>query len=311
MFKVKNAEITEIKNIPPIAYGGQGGLGDVVKHPDFKQNNLIYFSHAIQQENKYAAIVRRAKLTKENRLTNMQTIWKQTPRTTGRGHYSHRILFGQKNTIHQGKMFITSGDKQKLKPAQDYNSSLGKIIRLNDDGSIPNDNPWANGKNGELAKTFWSIGHRNALGIAFDENGKIWANEMGPKHGDELNLIKKGENYGWPIVSEGNHYSGRKIPNHNTKPEFMPPKIYWIPSIAPSSMTIYKNNKFKKWRGNALIGGLVSRALIRVEINRENAKEIERFEWGKRIREIEQSPIGEIFVLEDGRNARLLKITPM
>ena len=310
MFKVVDNKKIEITGMPPVAYGGQGGLGDVVPHPKFNENKFLYFSHALEDKGKYRAVVRRAKLTDDNKLESMEMIWQQYPTVTGRGHYSHRIAFGKIGSKHEGKIFITSGDRQKLVPAQDIEMNLGKIIRLNDDGSTPTDNPWSDGSKGDLAKTFWSIGHRNILGIAFDANEQLWATEMGPRHGDEFNLISKGENYGWPIVSEGNHYSGRKIPNHATQSQFIPPKAYWIPSIAPSSLAIYNGNKFKNWNGNALVGGLVSRALIRLEINANTAKEVERFEWGKRIREVEQGPDGDIWILEDRRGGKLLRVSP-
>ena len=188
------------------------------------------------------------------------------------------------------------------------NSALGKIIRLNTDGTIPADNPFQD--SGNLAKTFWSIGHRNLLGIDFDPDGRLWTHEMGPRHGDELNLIAKGENYGWPLVSNGDHYSGVPIPDHDTRPEFVPPKAWWTPSIAPSGLVIYDGEMFKDWMGDAFIGGLRSQALIRVDIDDDAAKEAERFSWGRRIREVEQGPSGALWVLEDGNGGRLLKLVP-
>jgi glucose/arabinose dehydrogenase len=180
-------------------------------------------------------------------------------------------------------------------------------MRINDDSSIPKDNPFQS--EGEPAKSFWSLGHRNLLGIAFDANGNLWASEMGPKHGDELNFIKPGQNYGWPVVSNGNNYDGTIIPNHETRPEFSAPSTYWVPSIAPSSLVIYSGSYFAVWNGNAFIGGLIGRALIRVELSGEKASEAERFEWKQRIREVEQGPDGELWVLEDGSRARLLRLT--
>lgn len=303
-----------VEGVPDVAVGGQGGLGDVVIHPDFSNNNWIYLSYiVIGEASKRGAIVVRAKLGLNERgggtLSDLTTIWKQYPKTSGRGHFSHRLAFGPGNGAHQGKLLITSGDRQLQSPAQDMALGLGKIIRLNDDGSVPADNPWADGSKGEPARTFWSLGHRNLLGIAFDLDGKLWATEMGPRHGDELNLIEKGRNYGWPIVSEGKHYSGQNIPNHDTRPEFYAPKTYWVPSIAPSGLVIYSGKSFPKWQGNAFIGGLVSRALIRVELIDDTAREVERFKWEKRVREVEQGPIGDLWVLEDKQGARLLKLS--
>lgn len=303
----------KIKGIPHVAHGGQGGLGDVVLHPDFAKNKLVYMSYAKANKKKFGAVVIRAKLklkkSGKGKLTAIETIWKQKPKLSGRGHYSHRIAFGMKNSPHDGKLFITSGDRQQQSPAQDMKSTLGKIIRLNDDGSVPKDNPWANGDAGKKARTFWTLGHRNMLGIAFDASGNLWAHEMGPRHGDELNLIKKGMNYGWPIVSEGNHYSGIPIPNHDTRPEFAPPKAYWVPTIAPSGLIIHSGKSLPDFKGNAFIGGLRSRALIRVELRGSTAKEIERFEWGKRIREVEEGSSGNIWVLEDRSGGRLLRLS--
>ena len=304
----------EVTGVPEVAYGGQGGLGDVVLSPGFADTNQILISYVEADGRLAGAVVVRAALTLDSggggALGGIAVLWRQTPKVTGRGHFSHRIVFGAPNTEHQDKLLISSGDRQKLRPAQDMESSLGKIIRLNPDGTIPPDNPWADGSAGEIARSFWSLGHRNILGIAFDTAGRLWAQEMGPRHGDELNLIRRGVNYGWPVVSEGSHYNFIPIPSHDTRPEFAAPAAYWDPSIAPSGMIIYNGAMFPEWRDHAFIGGLVSRALIRVAISDTAATERERFAWGKRIREVEQAPDGAIYILEDGANARLLRLTP-
>ena len=302
----------EVRGLPKIEVGGQGGLGDVVLHPDFTENNLVFLS-MVQSPNggrTSGAVVIRAKLNTDGRpkISQLKTLWRQQPTTSGRGHFSHRIAFGPKGSDQEGKMFITSGDRQKQSPAQSWKQALGKIVRLNIDGSVPADNPYQD--KGNLAKSFWSTGHRNLLGIAFDASNRLWAHEMGPRHGDELNLIIAGENYGWPIVSQGDQYSGAEIPNHDTRPEFAAPKAYWVPSIAPSGLVIYSGDVFSQWKGDAFIGGLRSRALIRVDLDGESASEAERFEWGKRIREVEQGPDGNLWVLEDRADGRLLKLTP-
>lgn len=299
---------TEVKGMWEVSYGGQGGLGDVVLHPDFANNGYVYISNVETLDGgaTSGAIVTRARLDLSGdtpKLTGKERIWTQEPKVPGRGHYSHRIAFGP-----DGMLFITSGERQKQTPAQEFDKALGKVIRLNDDGSVPGDNPWQD--KGELAKSFWTMGHRNLLGIAFDKAGRLWTHEMGPRHGDELNLIVKGDNYGWPIVSNGDNYSGIPIPDHDTRPEFNAPEAYWVPSIAPSGLVIYDGELFPDWKGDAFIGGLVSQALIRVDIDGETAKEAERFEWGKRIREVEQGPDGALWVLEDQGGGRLLKLTP-
>jgi glucose/arabinose dehydrogenase len=298
---------TNVRGLWHVAYGGQGGLGDVVLHPDFERNNWVYLSYAEHADDKTSigAVVVRAKLDLNSstpKLTSLEKLWTQEPKVTGKGHYSHRIAFGP-----GGKMFVTSGDRQKMTPAQNFSGNLGKVLRLNDNGTVPDDNPWQD--RGEIARQFWSIGHRNMLGIDFDADGRLWVHEMGPRHGDELNLIIAGKNYGWPTVSNGDHYSGIPIPDHDTRPDLEAPRAYWVPSIAPSGLVIYDGDMFADWKGSAMIGGLVSRALIRVDLTGDTAEEAERFKWGKRIREVEQGPQGALFVLEDGSGGRLLKLT--
>jgi aldose sugar dehydrogenase len=301
-----------VSGVPEVAYGGQGGLGDVVLHPEFADNSTIYLSYAEAGEGDVrGGAVMRATLTLNDNgasLSDQQVVWRQDPKVTGQGHYGHRIAFSG-----DGFMFITSGDRQKFTPAQDMQQNLGKIVRLNDDGSIPADNPFAD--QGGIAAQIWTLGHRNPLGIAFDAQGRVWAQEMGPRHGDELNLIVRGKNYGYPIVSNGNHYDGRDIPDHDTRPEFEAPKVFWVPAISPGGLIIYSHDLFPDWTGNAFLGGLSSAALIRVEISGDSASEAERFEMGQRIREVEQGPDGAIWLLEDedddgGKGGRLLKLTP-
>ncbi len=303
-----NGEKSLVSGVPKVFAGGQGGLGDVIPHPNFVQNKLVYISYINSDDGgrtRYASVLRgNLKDFKKPHLENVETIWNQSPARSGRGHFSHRIAFGPDGTKHSGKIFITSGDRQEQKPAQEWNTALGKIIRINEDGTIPTDNPFQ-GK-GDLAKSFWTLGHRNALGIAFNDDGKLWAHEMGPRHGDELNSIIAGQNYGWPVVSEGNHYSGAKIPNHSTRPEFAEPKLYWVPTIAPSGLVFYNGNEFPEWEGNAFIGGLKSRALIRIGFDDEKPFEAERFGWSQRVREVEVGHDGSIWVLEDGSNGRLI-----
>jgi glucose/arabinose dehydrogenase len=301
-----------VSGVPEVDYGGQGGLGDVVLHPEFADNSTIYLSYAEAGEGDVrGAAVMRATLIVSNdggELSNQEVIWRQDPKVTDRGHYGHRLAFSD-----DGYLFISSGDRQKFTPAQEMQQNLGKIVRLDDDGSVPSDNPFAD--QGGVAAQIWSLGHRNPLGIAFDAEGRLWNQEMGPRHGDELNLVIRGANYGYPIVSNGNHYDGRDIPDHNTRPEFEAPKAFWVPAISPAGLMFYSGELFAAWTGNAFLGGLSSRALIRVEIDGDTAAEAERFEMGERIREVEQGPDGAIWLLEDedddgGKGGRLLKLTP-
>lgn len=301
-----------IDGVPEVDYGGQGGLGDVILHPDFAENGWIYLSYAEAggSDTRGAAVMRaRLELTEDGgRLADKEVIWRQDPKVSGRGHYGHRLAFSG-----DGYLYISSGERQKFDPAQDMRQNLGKIIRLHADGAVPEDNPFAS--QGGVAAQLWSLGHRNPLGLAFGPDGRLWNHEMGPRHGDELNLVKRGENYGYPVVSQGDHYDGTEIPDHDTRPEFEAPKEFWVPAISPAGLIIYTGDKFPAWRNNAFIGGMSARSLVRVEIDGDSAAEVERFHMGQRIREIEQGPDGYIWLLEDekdnrGNGGRLLKLTP-
>lgn len=299
--------VGNITGVPGVAYGGQGGLGDVVPHPGFANNGLLYLSYAeADASGKRGAVVARAKLAfgpdGGGALSDLAVIWRQQPKIDGEGHYGHRIAFGP-----DGKLWISSGERQQFDPAQDMGGNLGKIIRLNDDGSVPADNPFAS--QGGVAAQVWSLGHRNPLGIAFDAQGRLWEIEMGPRGGDELNLIERGRNYGWPIVSNGDHYDGRNIPDHSTAPQFEAPKISWTPVIAPGDFIIYSGDEFPAWKGNGFAAGLASQALVRIEFEGSTARETARYDMGKRIREVEQGPKGDLWLLEDGAGARLLKLS--
>lgn len=298
---------SEVGGVPDVAYGGQGGFGDVVPHPNFDENKLIYYSYAESGEGKArGAVVARAKLIPfkagGGALSDDEIIWRQTPKVEGGGHYAHRIAFSP-----DGHLFISSGDRQKFDPAQDMQSNMGKIVRLNDDGSPPADNPFAAQEG--VAAQIWTLGHRNPLGIAFDANGQPWNNEMGPKGGDELNRVVRGDNYGYPIVSDGDHYDGKPIPDHSTAPQYHAPAISWTPVISPSSLIFYRGSMFPDWRGRALIGGLSSQSLVVVKFDGEEASEQARHAMGARIREVEEGPDGAVWVLEDGKHGRLLKLT--
>ncbi|MDZ4813732.1 MAG: PQQ-dependent sugar dehydrogenase [Pseudomonadota bacterium] len=298
----------EISGVPTVDYGGQGGFGDIVVHPRFADTGWVYLSYAeAGAGDTHGAVVVRGKLTLADGdsggvLDQVSVIWRQVPKVSGQGHYGHRIAFGP-----DGMLWISSGERQQFDPAQDMQSNLGKSIRLNDDGSVPADNPF--GDQGGVTAQIWSLGHRNPLGLAFDATGALWMHEMGPAGGDELNLIERGANYGYPIVSNGDHYSGKDIPDHATRPEFNAPEISWTPVIAPAGFIIYSGAMFPQWQGDGFIGGLASQALVRVEFDGVNAHEAERFDMGQRIREVEQGPDGAIWLLEDGGNARLLKLT--
>ena len=308
-----------IRWLPDVDYGGQGGFGDVAVHPDFINSNLIYLSFVESATgDTRGAAVARGKLTLDERggtLTDVEIIWRQYPKLLGRGHYGHRIEFDD-----DGYLWISSGDRQKFTPAQDMQSNVGKILRLRDDGSVPDDNPFVDylaqnpladdeGVYGEI----WSIGHRNPLGMAFDLDGQLWVIEMGPAGGDELNRIVRGGNFGYPVVSNGDHYDGREIPDHDTRPEFDEPATWWTPVISPGDLMVYRGELFPDWRGNAIAAGLSSRAIVRIELDGDSAREVERYPMGARIRSVAEGPDGALWVLEDElreSTGRLLRLTP-
>ena len=296
-----------ISGLPAVDYGGQGGLGDVVLHPDFADNRLVYLSYveAGEADTRGAAVARGVLELDDaaGSLSDIEIIWRQEPKVTGRGHYGHRLLFDD-----SGHLFVASGDRQKFDPAQDMSGNLGKIVRLYDDGSVPKDNPFYN--DGGVSAQIWSLGHRNPLGIAFDLDGQLWNIEMGPKGGDELNRIVRGENYGYPIVSNGDHYSGKEIPDHDTRPEFAAPEVWWTPVISPGGFMVYDGELFSDWRGDGFIAGLSSESLVRIEFEGTSAREAERFDMGKRMRAVAQGPDGAIWMLEDKKGGRLLRLTP-
>ena len=285
-----------VSGVPGVDYGGQGGLGDVVLSPRFAQDRTIYLSWVEASEgDTRGAVVGRAMLIADGaapRLEGLEVIWRQAPKVTGRGHYSHRLAFSPDGQ----SLYIASGDRQKMAPAQDRASDLGKIFR------VPLANP--------AAREVVSLGHRNMLGLSFDARGRLWVLEHGPKGGDELNLVQPGGNYGWPLVSDGDHYDGRAIPRHATSTDFIAPAISWTPVIAPGGMIFYSGTLFPDWRGQAVIAGLGSQGLVRVRIEGETAREVARHPLGNRIRAIAQHPDGSIWVLEDADNARLLRLAP-
>jgi glucose/arabinose dehydrogenase len=299
----------EVGGVPEVDYGGQGGLGDVVLHPNFRENGLVYFSYVeAGEDDKRGAVVARGALgvagDDSASLNDVEVIWRQAPKVTGRGHYGHRIAFSPDGQY----LFIASGDRQKMNPAQDMSNNLGAIIRLALDGTAAIGNPFAT--YGCTCEQIWSYGHRNILGLAFAPDGQLWAMEHGPAGGDELNRIEPGVNYGWPVVSNGEHYDGTDIPDHDTGTRFQGPAISWTPVIAPGGMAFYTGEIFPDWEGDALIAGLRSRSLVRVEFDGSATREAARYAFDAELREVELGPDGAIWILEDGEGGRLLRLTP-
>ena len=294
-----------VTGLPAVDAAGQGGLMDVVLHPRFAQNRWVYFSFSEAGPGGRGVALARGRLAEGQgsaQLEEVAVIFRGAPKVPGDGHYSGRIAFSP-----DGHLFFTNGERQQFTPAQDSAITLGKVLRLNDDGTPAAGNPLA-------ARGFhpaiWSYGHRNLLGLAFDAQGRLWEQEMGPRGGDELNLILPGRNYGYPIVSNGDHYDGRDIPDHPTRPDLEAPKVSWNPVISPAGLVIYSGAMFPEWRGNAFLGGLSSQSLIRVAFDGDKAQEAARYDMGARIREVEQGPDGALWLLEDGSGGRLLKLTP-
>ena len=323
----ENGKLSEpVSGVPEVVYRDQGGLLDVAVDPDFAKNKFVYFSYseAAAEQPKVESDERDPRVGQEqdlkdtvlkglavargtldgNALSDVKVIWRQEPKMIGRGHFGGRVLFAA-----DGKLFITSGDRQRFDPAQDLSANLGKVVRINPDGSSPEDNPFA-GRKGARAD-IWSFGHRNMLGAAIHpESKELWINEMGPKGGDELNVIEKGANYGWPIVSDGDHYNNARIPDHKTRPEFKRPIKTWTPVISPSGLIFYGGDLFSGWRGNLVMGGLSSEGLIRLTLDGNKITDEEQIGMDRRIRDLIEAPDGGILVVSDGDEGELLRLTP-
>lgn len=313
LFDPKNGTKIPIAGIPAVDSAGQGALMDIVLSPTFARDKKVYFSFSEVGQGDRSGGKGVALATGifdqasdgTTRLADVKTIFRASDYVEGNGHYSGRIAFSP-----DGKyLFFTNGERQKFDPAQDPKSTLGKVLRLNLDGTPAAGNPLA-------AKGFnpavWSYGHRNLLGIAFDKDGRLWEQEMGPQGGDEVNLIKPGLNYGWPKASNGSHYDGRDIPDHKPGDGYEAPKVWWNPVISPGGLIYYSGDLFPQWKGSLFIGGLSSQSLVRVKLDGENASKADQWDMGARIREVEQGPDGALWLLEDGGKSqgRLLKLTP-
>ena len=295
-----------VSGVPTVHVAGQGGLGDVAVHPGFVVNRRVYLSFVeAGPRGTSGAALGYGTLDLADRahpaLRGFKVIWRQSPKVEGDGHFSHRIAFGP-----DGYLYLTSGERQKFTPAQDTTVNLGKVLRLTDEGAPAPGNPWAS--RGGVAASFWTIGHRNLLGLSFAPDGRLWESEMGPKGGDEINLILPGRNYGWPNASNGSNYDGSDIPDHRPGDGYEPPKVFWNPSISPGAMMIYSGGQFPQWQGDALVGALSGEALIRVDITGDRARKADEWPMGARIRAVDEGPGGSVFLLED--EGRLLRLDP-
>ena len=286
----------EVAGVPgPIQTGGQGALSDVVASPDFAGNQRVYLSFSEKGSGgKSNAAVGYGRLIlgqQQPRLDGFKVIWRG-PSIATDVHYSQRIAFAP-----DGSMFVSSGERFQFDPAQDPDSDMGKVIHMTPEGQ-------------RIGGRYFTMGHRNALGLAFAPDGRLWETEMGPRGGDELNLLLQGRNYGWPKASYGTHYDGRDIPDDHKGQGFEEPKLWWNPSISPGSLLIYSGDLFPQWKGDALIGALSGQALIRADIDGDKAVKADQWDMGARIRAVDQGPRGEVYLLEDGSGGRLLKLTP-
>ncbi len=296
-----------IAGVPAVAFGGQGGLFDVALDPAFASTARVYLSYAEAWSGGPALAVARGTLVAEAtggaRLADVSVIWRATPRSTDTRHFGARMAFAP-----DGTLYVTSGERHQGAPAQDLSGTLGKIVRINPDGSIPAGNPFAG--TASARPEIWSRGHRNPYGLVFARDGRLFESEMGPEGGDEFNLIAAGGNYGWRLVSEGN--DGEVLPRHSTRPDLAAPLVSWTPVIAPGGMIQYRGTRFAGWNDDFLLAGLVSQGLVRVRarVTGSTAAEVARVALGARIREVEQGPGDTLWVLEDGGSGRLVRLDP-
>jgi len=291
-----------LSGVPEVVAKGQGGLLDVTLDPNFADNKLIYLSYAEAGEGGAGTSVARGRL-KENGLEAVQVIFRQTPKVSGPNHFGGRLAFAP-----DGTLFVTLGDRFAFEPAQDLSSHLGKIVRINPDGSVPEDNPFIGQKDAQ--PEIWSLGHRNVESAAIHpETGQLWALEFGPLGGDELNNPAPGSNYGWPIVSWGTHYDGKDIPNPPTRPEFVDAVRHWTPVISPSGTTFYSGRAIPGWTGDLLVGGLSSQGIVRLSLDGETVSGEERIPLGFRIRDVQQGPDGAVYALTDETDGKVLRLT--
>jgi len=295
-----------VDGVPPVAAGGQGGLLDVALHPGFADNRLVYLSYSEPGEGGNSTAVARGRLD-GNSLREVEVIFSQQPKFDSSAHFGSRLVFAR-----DGTLFVTLGDRYKRRDdAQTLDNHHGKVVRINDDGSVPVGNPFAD-RAGALPQ-IWSLGHRNLQGAALHpQTGELWTHEHGPSGGDEINISRAGNNYGWPVITYGEEYIGGSIGEGTHKAGMEQPLRHWVPSIAPSGM-LFVDQRIPPWQGNLLIGSLKFDQLVRLELDGERVVHEERLlekELGERIRDVAQGPDGAIYLLTDERKGRLLRLVP-
>ena len=304
----RDGRISEpLAGVPKVLARGQGGLLDVALDPRFADNRFVYLAYAEPGEGRTAGTaVARGRLG-EGRLEDVRVIYQQQPKVEGANHFGCRLVFAR-----DGTLFVTQGERFDYRDqAQDLSSGLGKLVRINPDGSAPRDNPFV-GRAGARPE-IWSYGHRNVQSAALhSQTGQLWIVEHGARGGDELNRPEAGKNYGWPVISYGVHYSGAKIGEGTAKPGLEQPIYYWDPVIAPSGMTFYTGEAFPDWQGSILIGSLRPGLLVRLTLEDGRVAREERYlgDLGARIRDVRQGPDGLLYLLTDSRDGRLLRVMP-
>lgn len=295
-----------LKGVPQVFARGQGGLLDVALSPDFAKDRLVYLTFAEPGPNSTAgtALARGRLSANAEALEDTAVLFRQSPKVDGSQHFGSRIAFSR-----DGYVFVTTGDRGKMASAQDSSTHIGAVVRIARDGSAPKGNPFI-GKPGAQPE-LWSHGHRNIQGAAIHpQTCALWLHEMGPRGGDEVNIAKAGKNYGWPLVSWGDHYDGRSIPDPPTRPEFEGSLHVWKPSIAPSGMAFYTGALFPDWRGSLLAGALVGQGIVRLTLDGERVTGEERIRLGARIRDVKIGPDGAVYALTDEGNGKLLRMSP-
>ena len=294
-----------IEGLPEIEEVGQGGLLDIALHPDFAQNRILYFSYAGKQGGHYGTEVARLRFV-EDRLEGLDVLLVVQPKSGGGRHFGSRLVFDS-----QGHLYITSGDRGDPDRAQDLGNMSGAVLRIKDDGEVPDDNPFV-GQTG-VRPEIYSYGHRNPQGMTRRPGtDQIWAVEHGPRGGDELNLIRAGVNYGWPVITYGKSYAGFSIGEGTEKEGMAQPARYWVPSISPSGLTFYDGAAFPKWQGNLFLGALSGEVLVRLELEGDRVVQEERLleDFDERIRDVRQGPDGFLYILTDSGDGQLLRLEP-
>lgn len=304
IFKDDKSTGEKVQGLPAVYANGQAGLLDIAIHPNFAQNGWIYISYAKPVPGGGATTIARFKLN-GNTASEFQDLIVTTPAWNGGTHYGSRIVFDN-----QGFLYFTNGERGSQDNAQNLSNSHGKIHRIKDDGTIPADNPFVNTSN--AVKSIWTYGNRNPQGMIYDKvNNRIWEVEHGPMGGDELNLVEKGKNYGWPVITYGMNYNGTPITNITQKEGMEQPKHYWVPSIATCGMMLVTSDKYPEWKGNFLIAALAKQHIARVEMNGTNfSKEEKLLQNIGRVRQVSESPDGYIYAITEGTGL-LVKLIPV